>query len=327
MVWSPLHGAVHQVLRSRSLLPARSHLLIALSGGQDSMALLQLLRDLQPHWHWHLHIFHGDHGWRSDSATQAQEIAQWLHTQSLPHTLVTAPPLPHTEAAARTWRYQALATVALAHHCSHIVTGHTASDRAETLLHNLLRGSGADGLQALAWQRPLTPKHPDLTLVRPLLQVTRQETGDFCQSRDLPLWLDSSNDDPAYTRNRIRQELLPLLRQFNPQVEQTLAATADRLSADVAYLEAEVERHWPTCAQIDPPRLHRPDLQPLPLALQRRLIRRWLSHLLPRTPTSAHIEKVLFLLDAPQGSQSDPFPGGAIPRVDHPWIWLVPPLP
>lgn len=330
MVWSNLHAEVHQVLRSRQLLPAGVSVLVAVSGGQDSCCLVQLLLDLQDKWGWTLRGFHGDHRWRSDSEANATWVYQWMTGLGLPCEVVVAPAdLPMTEAAGRTWRYDTLGALAHTHHCTHVVTGHTASDRAETLLYNLVRGSGADGLQALAWQRSLAPQWPEVTLVRPLLQVTRAQTATFCQSRDLPVWVDETNSDRTYARNRIRLDLLPLLQDFNPQVELTLAATAERLGAEVIYLETEVDRLWGAgVAETTPPRLHRPTLGPVPLALQRRVVRRFLHHVLPQTPNFHQVEKVVALIAAPHRSQSDPLPGGAIAQVQQDWIILQsPPLP
>jgi len=102
-------------------------------------------------------------------------------------------------------QYKALQAIAEENGYNCIVTGHTASDRAETSLH-LIRGSGADGLQALTWRRRLSS---GLALVRPLLEITRAETAQFCQDMQLTVWEDSTNQDLKYARNRIRQKLLP----------------------------------------------------------------------------------------------------------------------
>jgi tRNA(Ile)-lysidine synthase len=299
---------------------------------------MRLLLDLQPKWGWELAIAHCNHGWRSDSTANAEFIQQYAATWNLPFYCATAIDLPPTEAAARQWRYQVLAEMAEAQGYAIVVTGHTLSDRAETLLYNLLRGSGADGLQALTWQRPLTDT---VQLVRPLLDIRRSETGEFCQNTNLTIWEDSTNQNLDYARNRIRQELIPYLQtHFNPQVEQALAQTAELLAADVAYLEEVVrevegergkgkgEREKPdpsTHPPIHPsthPPLNRTELQEVPLAIQRRIVRRWLQEVLPTAPGFEQIEKVVKLIDAPNRSQSDPLPGGAIAQVEGDWIGL-----
>ncbi|MBD1942111.1 tRNA lysidine(34) synthetase TilS, partial [Coleofasciculus sp. FACHB-712] len=156
--WTPLHAQLHRILRDRHLLPRNQPLLVAVSGGQDSLCLIKLLLDLQPKWGWHLGIAHCDHRWRPDSQANANHVEQLARTWQVSYYLETASEMLSisSEAAARQWRYQALSAIAQTNNFPYIVTGHTASDRAETLLYNLMRGSGADGLQALTWQRPLT---------------------------------------------------------------------------------------------------------------------------------------------------------------------------
>ncbi|MEG4608876.1 tRNA lysidine(34) synthetase TilS, partial [Microcoleus sp. F6_B6] len=153
--WTHLHAQLHRTLLHRKILPSNQRLLVAVSGGQDSLCLIKLLLDLQPKWGWNLAIVHCDHRWRSDSEASANHVEQLAKNWGISYYLETASDIPKTEAAARQWRYQALTEIAIAHNYPYIVTGHTASDRAETLLYNLIRGSGADGLSALTWTRPL----------------------------------------------------------------------------------------------------------------------------------------------------------------------------
>lgn len=326
--WSPLHARLHQTLRQRALTLPQEPLLIAVSGGQDSLCLAKLLVDLQPKWNWVLAIAHCDHRWRSDSEANAHHVQALAQAWGIACFLAVAPRSLPSEAAARQWRYEALTAIAHQGTFSRVLTGHTASDRAETLLFNLVRGSGADGLQSLTWRRPLDT---GVELVRPLLNFTRTETGDFCRTWQLPVWEDSTNQDLSYRRNRIRQELLPYLKNhFNPRAEQALAQAAELLQGDVQYLEAEATalrlRAQDSTVDHAPPRINRPVLQGAPLALQRRSLRQWLQLHLPQQPAFGDIEKVVALLSAPQRHQSDPFPGGAIARVQGEWIELVAPI-
>ena len=347
--WTALHDRLHRTLRRRGLLGHDSatgrrsgcKVLIAVSGGQDSLCALGLLRDLQPKWGWQLGVAHCDHGWREDSAANAGHVQQVTARWGLPFYLQSADRALTSEGMARQWRYQALAAIATQNHYSHVVTGHTASDRAETLLYNLMRGSGADGLQALTWQRPLGD---GVMLVRPLLAFSRAETAQFCQDYPLPVWEDSTNQDLKYARNRIRQELLPYLRShFNPQVEQHLSQTAELLQAEVKYLEAEAEKLFQQATDQEHPklkispaetlreqnsklkidRLNRIVLKAAPLAIQRRAIRRFLQQALPCSPSFEQVEKCTALIQAPNRSRTDPFPGGAIAEVNNDWIQLI----
>jgi len=329
--WTVLHTQIHQTLRRRQLLSANDRILIAVSGGQDSLCLAKLLLDLQPKWHWQLAIAHCDHRWRPDSAANAEYVAQLAECWDLPCYLATADDhlSIQSEAKARQWRYQALGDIAEEQHYPIIALGHTQSDRAETLLFNLMRGTGADGLQALTWQRDLTE---NIQLVRPLLEVSRSQTGEFCARAKIVIWSDRTNDDLKYTRNRIRQELFPYLRKhFNPKVEQHMAQTAELLRSEVEYLEI-VARDWlQACLPLDLKngnqcrehnRLNRRILQTAPLGIQRRVMRQWLQNLIPSDPNFEQIEKLIQSIGAPNRSQTDPFPGGAIARIEGDWIVL-----
>ncbi len=372
--WTHLHAQLHRTLLHRQILPSDQRLLVAVSGGQDSLCLIKLLLDLQPKWGWNLGIAHCDHRWRSDSEASANHVEQLAKNWGISYYLETASDIPKTEAAARQWRYQALTEIAIAHNYPYIVTGHTASDRAETLLYNLIRGSGADGLSALTWTRPLldfrlpildfrlgnSSENPNsqisadfklenqdensqskiqnlkskIYLVRPLLEITRSQTGQFCQEQKLPIWEDSTNQDLQYTRNRIRSELLPYLEtHFNPKAQQALAQTAELLRADVEYLELAasdlLQRAMSPIGdnpQVNfqlPVKLNRPILREAPLALQRRSMRQLLQQILPSAPSFESVEKLTSLIVAPNRSQTDPFPGGAIGRVENPSIILA----
>ncbi|MBD2493185.1 tRNA lysidine(34) synthetase TilS [Nostoc sp. FACHB-280] len=320
MVWTPLHAKIHRTIKSRHLFKHQERLLVAVSGGQDSLCLIKLLLDLKSKWGWYLSIAHCDHRWREDSQANANHVENLAKNWGVDFYLETAKEHVNSEASARDWRYQILNAIAQKYNYQYIVTGHTASDRAETLLYNLMRGTGADGLQALNWQRPLSEK---VILIRPLLEITRQQTGQFCQDFQLPIWEDSTNQDIKYSRNRIRQELIPYLQtNFNPKVESALAQTAELLQADVEYLEqaAQQLREAATMENGNVFKLNRQILKPAPIALKRRVMRQVLLEILPDAPNFEHIEKLTALIIAPNRSQTDPFPGGAIAQVQGDWI-------
>ncbi len=331
--WTPLHARLHQTLRRRQLLAKREHLLVAVSGGQDSLCLTKLLVDLQPKWGWKIAIAHCDHRWPADVGI-AEHVQQIAQSWAIPFYLKTAPEVTTSEAAARHWRYQALSEIAQAEGFQNVVTGHTKSDRAETVLYNLIRGTGADGLQALTWQRPLAE---GLQLVRPLLEITRKETFQFCQQQHLPIWEDAYNQDLKYARTRIRHELLPYLQtHFNPQVETALAQTAEVLRADVEYLETaadKLRRQAMASASTEaqdtdtsavngctPLRLNRLVLRQASLALQRRVIRQFLQEAQQAAASFEQIEEMTALINAPNRSRTSSFPTGAIAEVEGNWI-------
>ena len=313
--WTPLHTKLHKTLRKSHILPAKTKVLIAVSAGQDSLCLGKLLLDLRSKWHWQLAIAHCDHQWSTDRGI-AERVAQVAQSWDLPFYLKLAGTLKETEAAARKWRYQALIEIAEAEGFTHLVTGHTKSDRAETLLYNLIRGSGADGLAALTWKRALTS---EITLVRPILEVYRHETLEFCQQFDLPVWFDVVNQSDRYARNRIRKELIPYLQdRFNPKVEKSLAQTAEILRSDVEYLETSARQLLENALHNNC--LDRFCLKAAPLSLQRRAIRQYLPRVMSRQPNFEQIEAVVNLTSAPNKSRTSSLPGSAIAEVSGRWI-------
>lgn len=323
MTWTDLHAQIHRTMRSRGLFQRNQRLLVAVSGGQDSLCLMKLLLDLQPKWGWNLGVCHCDHRWREDSQKNAHHVENLAKSWQVPFYLETASEVINSEAAARNWRYKVLSAVAREYEYDCVVTGHTASDRAETLLYNLIRGTGADGLQALTWQRLLDE---NIFLIRPLLEITRSQTKEFCQKFSLPIWEDSTNQDLKYARNHIRNEIIPYLRQnFNPQIEFNLAQTAELLQAEVEYLEQIAEEILQEAVGKNsiftlPLSINRKVLQKVPLALQRRVMRQILQQILSCGSSFEHIQKLTNLITAPNRSQTDPFPGGIIAQVEGDWI-------
>ncbi len=317
MPWTSLHSQLHQSLIDRQLLPIGANVLIGVSGGQDSLCLGQLLKDLQSRWKWQLAVAHCDHGWIQDVgiADRVEQVtAKWM----LPFHCETTANLPETEAAAREWRYQALVRIATQTGSTHLVTAHTQTDRAETFLYNLIRGAGADGLCAMHWYRQLTPT---IKLVRPLLEINRTQTGEFCKEYQLPVWEDAYNHDRKYARNRIRQEIMPrLAADFNPQVESHLAHTAELLRADVEYLESLAREWYQRTIDEQGVKLDRMVLQSIPISLQRRVIRQFLAQSLNKMPNFSQIEATIVLIDAPNRTRTSTFSDGLAAEVYGKWI-------
>ncbi len=327
MAWTNLHAKVHQTIKQRSLLAKGQSAVLGLSGGQDSLCLLSILRDLQPKWGWEIAVAHCNHRWPLDSDQNAAHVIALAQEWELKLYMFRAPKVLKGEAEGRSWRYQVLSELAQQQQFDAVITAHTASDRAETLLYNLLRGSGMDGLQALAWQRPLSDR---VQLIRPLLTTTRQQTAAFCQQQNLSVWQDSMNQDLNYRRNQIRLELLPWLNQhFNPQVETALSRTAEILQAETNYLNSQALLLLEQCTIQNAlsegllSALDRVILQNSPVALQRRTLRLWLRNSLDIQPNFEQIEKAVSLVNGSSGDRSDPFIKGTIAEVRQSWLCLV----
>jgi tRNA(Ile)-lysidine synthase len=317
--WSPYHLRLHRWLLHRAdLLPDGDGLLLAVSGGQDSMALLGLLLDLRRLHHWQLQLWHGNHQLRPNSTEQAHELEAWARQQELPIQVDTWTQPRADEAAARAWRYKALEASARAGGVSHVVTGHTASDRAETLLLQLARGSHRRGLASLRPKRTLAP---DLFLARPLLLFSRAETALIREQLGMPLWLDASNNEARFSRNRVRHEVMPVLEQLHPGAARRISGVAERLAQEHDRQQQLVELALGGL-NSGSHHLNRRSLMALQAANQRLLLQAWLEQLgLPPLPA----DQLQTLLDRlapnrPPGRLA--LPAGHRLHWDRQQLWL-----
>ena len=289
--WSGWHARLHRALLAQpSLLPRGVPLLLAVSGGQDSLCLLRLLVDLQRLHGWTLHVFHGDHRWHGTSAATAEAVRNLCTTWDLPCHLRVATTRAAGEAAARHWRYGVAAELCRELGCGHLVTGHTATDRAETLLFNLCRGSGSRGMASL---RPCRPLSPGVALIRPLLIFTRQDTLACCEALKLPIQLDPSNADAALSRNRIRSQVLPVLEQVNPAAVRHLAACAAQLAAESDLLEQMAREALETMGGTAHTKLNGNQLAVLPRVLAQRCLAVWIAAHTSCHPSRRQVETAL----------------------------------
>ena len=268
---------------------------MAVSGGQDSLCLLRLLQDLQRLHHWSLQVFHGDHRWRPDSGANAAHVQSLCARWGLPCHLETAGHLP-SEAAARQWRYACAIALGRRLGCSHLVTGHTATDRAETLLFHLCRGSGSRGLGSLRPQRQLAP---GLQLARPLLHFSRQDTLQCCQALKLPIWPDASNEDQRLTRNRIRRRVLPELEQVNGAAVAHMAACAQQLAEESDLLDRLAREALSAMGAGRSTGLSPEALAALPRALAGRCLAHWIRDHTGRDPDRQQLNQLLLSLSRP----------------------------
>lgn len=225
---------VRRALSGECALPAGSALVIAVSGGPDSMALLSVLARLGPRVGLSL-LAHGvDHGLRPEAAREldlAEAFAARLGV-TFQRTQVDVPPGGNVQARARELRWRALVSVAR-HHGAAIATAHHADDRAETFLIRLLRGAGARGLGVLPPRAhaPATDLDaPAVTVVRPLLRARRRDILLHVERHEVPFATDPSNVDPRYSRTAVRHQVLPILEKLDPEIVRHLEALADELA-------------------------------------------------------------------------------------------------
>ncbi|SCF31575.1 tRNA(Ile)-lysidine synthase [Micromonospora matsumotoense] len=239
MALAPSVAAIRvAVRRALAGLPAEGPVLVACSGGADSLALAVATAFVASRLGRQAGLVTVDHGLQAGSAERAAAVAEWAGraglapVEAVAVTVAGRPGGP--EAAARQARYQALADAARRHRAAAVLLGHTRDDQAETVLLALARGAGPRGLSAMPARRDLA----GVPLLRPLLDVTRAQTRDACAALGLAPWQDPHNTDPSYARARVRADVLPaLVAALGEGVLDNLARTARLLAADTAALD------------------------------------------------------------------------------------------
>ena len=294
---------------------------VAVSGGADSVFLLHALHELASRWNLQLSVVHIEHGIRAEaSVADAEFVRQLAASFGVPFHLRRANALAvddNLEQAARKTRQQFYSELIAAGTLHRIATGHTRSDQAETVLYRILRGSGLAGLSGIL---PVTNEG----LVRPLLELRRGEIEAWLRDRQIEWREDQTNQDRAYVRNRLRHEILPLLREsFNPQLDEALA--------NLATLAQDEESYWRTALSSHQPPATSPLVFPLshlaaaPPALARRLIRQALEQVKGdlRQIGFAHVERILDMARSSEGNDRVQLPGLDVFR-SFDWIRIAP---
>ncbi|MER3424131.1 MAG: tRNA lysidine(34) synthetase TilS [Nitrospiraceae bacterium] len=311
---SPLVQRLAMTAQARRLFGRGDRILVAVSGGPDSVALLSLLAALAPSWNLSLWAVHFNYGLRGDESDEdARFVADLCHHLGIKLiceriTLKRCSALSRElqkrrslQEAAREARYEALLRIGASLGANKIAIGHTADDQAETVVMWMLRGSGAAGLSGIPLER-------ESIFIRPLLEISRRDILAYLREHGLEFRVDSSNAKPLYLRNRVRHELLPILRRFNPAVTDVLRRQAEILREEDHYLEQLVAEQVARLAREDGDSgfvMGRDDLLALPLALQRRIIRALIRRVagVNKGPTfdaiAAILEKVI---QGPSGS-------------------------
>jgi tRNA(Ile)-lysidine synthase len=238
----------------RSSIQPGDRLCVAISGGADSVALLLTLYAAREPLGIGLSAVHVHHGLRGEEADTdqrfvedlciAHDIPLHLHQASVPTRVAETRAAGNAETieeAARNLRYEFFSTLLTSGHADTILTAHTLDDQSETVLMKILRGAWTEGLSAI---------HPTITrtkgkILRPFLQTRRADIESFLKSINQPWRTDSTNVDTGYTRNKIRHELLPQLRTYNPNLDQTLANMAELAREEEARWQAELNRLLP----------------------------------------------------------------------------------
>jgi tRNA(Ile)-lysidine synthase len=293
------------IVRYHMLSPGE-RVLVALSAGPDSVALLAVLADLADRCRVELRAAHFNHRLRGTESDRDQQRAEALSAQlGIPlMTEIAAVPTrgANLEARVRVERYAFLERAAHVQACGRIATGHTLSDQAETVLMRLLRGAGSSGLAGI-------PPVRNDRLIRPLIECSRSDVMAFLEARGLQFCEDSSNGDRRFLRNRIRHEVLPALKAINPRVERQLASAATILAHESEFLDALARSALLRAGRGE---LRVSELLSLPGPLQVRGVRSWLAerrgHLTRIGET--HLRGLIALARSERPNGSTALPGG-----------------
>ena len=324
-----VEGKLQDFLEVHGIAHDPRPLVVGVSGGPDSLCLLYALDHLREKLGLSLHVAHLNHCLRSQGSEEdAEYVSQLAQQMGIPHSIgredVRARPSSHSgslEEKAREARYEFLANVAEETKAQGVAVAHTADDQVETVLLHLLRGSGMAGLRGMQSVRPFpTSTGEQVMLFRPLLDIARCDTEAYCQAQGLTPRVDPSNRSTDLLRNRIRWELLPYLREYNPNITASLQHLAVAASRDMEFIEGEVERIWTSVVRTSPGglRIDSEKFRKLSPSLRRHLVRRVLETLLGDLVDieQGHIVTLEELMAKPTG-KSLRLPRGIIATMEY----------
>lgn len=298
-------------------------IVVAVSGGADSTALLLALEELKNYnkLYTGICVAHLDHRLRKSSSKDAKWVADLSAKLGFKSVIGRAKVIEsddNLEQAAREARYAFVERTAKRVSANYVLTAHTMDDQAETVLLRLMRGSASLGLGGMEPLRPLA-KHSSIKLVRPLLWARRTETEAYCRLRKIHFLSDEMNDDLSFARVKVRKQLLPLMQSFNNRIVEAISRTATQLREDGAVLvknsDALLQRAAVSNEESGETKVPALDVKVLadtPPALRRRALRQWLSSARGSTRRleMVHLLAVEKLLDGNAGGRVAELPGG-----------------
>ncbi len=298
---------IARICREDCRLTGDETILVGVSGGADSLALLDVLQRLN----FRVVAAHFNHQFRAEAAADAEYVRKIAEDRQIPFVTASmnVPALAQSEKlsleeAGRAARYRFLFEQARSCNAQAVAVGHTADDQVETVLMHLLRGSGLAGLKGMQLRAVLPEWDAHLPLVRPLLGVWREETVAYCAEQGLTPLEDASNQNVTFFRNRLRHELIPYLQAYNPQIKAGLWRMSQTLAGDFVVLERALDDAWQTCVAEDLPErvaLWVEMFAGLERGLQRGVMRRAIGRLRPhlRDVDFETIERALDFAAAP----------------------------
>ncbi len=239
-----LEKKVLNTIQKYELIKYGDNIVVGVSGGPDSMTLLNVLCSLKETLQIHLFVAHINHQIRKEAKQDEEYVKDFCAAHQIPFFVLEKDVVQlakeqkiGTEEAGRKVRYDFFEEICKKVNASKIATAHTANDQAETILMNLMRGSGTNGLKGMEVKRG--------KYIRPLLEITRQEIEQYCPKQQLNPRIDQTNQENVYTRNRIRNELIPYIeKKFNPSIVISLNRLSEIVKEQEEYMEKVVEKAY-----------------------------------------------------------------------------------
>jgi tRNA(Ile)-lysidine synthase len=322
---------IDSILQQNCYLSLEKTVLVGVSGGGDSLCLLDLLTRHG----YSVVVAHLNHGLRPEAAGDAKFVEEIAGRLGLPFLHGQVDVVSHAqsyglsvEEAARQLRYGFLFEKALQVGAQAVAVAHQADDQVETILMHFLRGSGLSGMRGMRYWTFPSPWSAEIPLVRPLLGIWREEIDAYLSERKIKPIEDITNRDTTIYRNRLRHELVPYLGTFNPGIRRVLWRMGQVLDSENDLLEGMVDSTWEEiCSEHGPGyvsfRYHALAIQPI--ALQRRLIRRGISLLRPglRDIDFSTVEQVLDFIEIPTKSRRMELAADLSISLEDELLWLA----
>jgi tRNA(Ile)-lysidine synthase len=326
-----MEQSIHKLIQRASLLQKKDRVLVAVSGGPDSMALLHWLIAHQGLWELELMAVHLNHGFRGAEADADQVYvetvcASWdvpCLTKKLDVNRYAKENQLSKQVAARECRYSFFDEVAEGYHMNKLAMAHHGDDQIETVLMRLVRGAGLSGLSGIPVQRQTS----QYTIIRPLMGVSKAQVEEYCRQMKIEPRLDQSNLKDDYIRNKLRHHVLPYLQELNPNIHQVIHEVTETLREEDSFLEDLAEKSLKQVIESESWNrisMNLPIFQTIALPLQRRVILLILNYLIQSHShwSKVHIDLIIQLIRTEYGSKQIHLPHGitVVREYDHVYI-------
>jgi tRNA(Ile)-lysidine synthase len=279
------------LLQDQCKLDKSKPIIVGVSGGPDSLCLMEMLRQAG----YHIIVAHFNHKLREGSDVEANAVEQTSTRLMIPSVVESAEVSIYADAnnlsleeAARNLRYRFLFAQAHRNHAQAVAVGHTADDQVETVLMHLIRGTGLAGLKGMSYRTILPTFDANIPIVRPLLDIWREETVAYCAANGLRPHYDPSNDSLNFLRNRLRNILIPNLETYNPKFREAIWRTVQSVNSDYEILKETLNENWKKSLILQDDEyvmLDLPFLSKCSAGLRRHIIRRAVESLIPGQET------------------------------------------